>query len=409
MPSQNQLLEFLKQQLPAELDLLKQMVAINSFTTNKAGVKQLGKLTAHIFAPLGFKSETVPSFRPDYGDHLILIRPGKSQRTIGLISHLDTVFPPEEERRNNFSWRPEGDRIYGPGVMDIKGGTIMVHLVLAALQKFAPDVLDEITWVILLNSSEEVFSPDFGQLCIKKLGKECLGALVFESGVRSENQFCLVTARKGRAVYRVSVDGRGAHAGSHHERGANAVVQLCEIVPKVAALTDYSKELTFNVGKISGGTVINRVPHQATMEGEFRCFSMEVFREAIKKLEQLKTTGTVRAAEDGHQCTISIEVVSESPPWPRNDGTERLFQAFHKVSGTLGVTVVREERGGLSDGNFICHAVPTLDGLGPNGDNAHCSEHSSDGTKQQEFVDVASFVPKAALNVLGILELAKKK
>jgi glutamate carboxypeptidase len=71
------------------------------------------------------------------------------------------------------------------------------------------------------------------------------------------------------------------------------------------------------------------------------------------------------------------------------------------------LTVLSEERGGLSDGNFICHALPTLDGMGPNGDNAHCSEQSDDGTKEQEFVDVASILPKATLNTLAILKLVK--
>ena len=66
-----------------------------------------------------------------------------------------------------------------------------------------------------------------------------------------------------------------------------------------------------------------------------------------------------------------------------------------------------EERGGLSDGNLLWDLAPTIDGLGPCGDNDHCSERSADGTKEPEYVDLDSFVPKALLNVLAIVDLAQ--
>src|SRR5439155_1901358 len=95
---------FLEQQLPAALDMLRQMVEINSYTANPAGVNRLSRLTADCFAELGFKPEFVSSRFPGFGDHLVMTRPGKSAKNIALISHLDTVFPPEEEKQNNFHW-----------------------------------------------------------------------------------------------------------------------------------------------------------------------------------------------------------------------------------------------------------------------------------------------------------------
>lgn len=405
MKSNEELLDFLRRALPSELATLKEMVAINSFTANQAGVNELARFTAKAFADLGFTADYVAPERKMYGDHLVLTRKGRSNRTIGLISHLDTVFPPEEEKRNNFVWREEGDRIYGPGVMDIKGGTSMIHLTLEGVRAMAPDVFEEITWVVLLDSSEETYSVDFGALCCQRLPKETLAALVFESGVREENQFLVVTARKGRAVFRINVEGCGAHAGSHHERGANAVVQISDIIKRVAALTDYSKDLTFNVGSVSGGTVVNRVPHHATADVEMRAFSVDVYKEGMKAMLALNGGGNVRAVEGGQACRVSVELIQESPPWPRNEGTKNLFNVWREAGQRLGLTVMPEERGGLSDGNFICHHVPTIDGMGPNGDNAHCSEQSADGSKVQEYVDAASFVPKAALNTLAILKL----
>src|SRR5690349_10450330 len=138
--------QFLEQQLPAALEMLRQMVGMNSFTDNRDGVNRLGRFTADCFAPLGFKAEFVPSANPGWGDHLVLVRPGMSGRGIAMISHLDTVFPPEEEARNNFQWLVEGDRIYGPGTHDIKGGTVMMWLILSALRAQAPKEFGDITW-----------------------------------------------------------------------------------------------------------------------------------------------------------------------------------------------------------------------------------------------------------------------
>lgn len=397
---------FLTRQFPAELELLRQMVGMNSFSANKAGVDALARFTATKFAELGFTAEHVPSTNPQLGDHLVLTRRGQGGHTLGMISHLDTVFPPEEEARNHFAWRPAGDKIYGPGTMDIKGGTVMMHLVLSAIREFAPQVFEETTWVLLLNSSEEVLSHDFGKLCCDRLTGAVAG-LLFECGAREDEAYTVVTSRKGRAVFRCTVEGRGAHAGGDHERGANAIVQLGETVQRIAALTDYARALTFNVGTISGGTVINRVPHQAVAEIEMRAFSSEAYQAGKAGMLALNGPGSVRAASDSHPCAVKVELLYETPPWPRNDGTERLLQHWQQTAASLGLSVAREDRGGLSDGNLCWHAVPTLDGLGPIGDNAHCSEQSADGTKEQEYVEVPTFVPKAALDTLAILNLLR--
>ncbi|MCZ7641090.1 MAG: hypothetical protein M5U12_36570 [Verrucomicrobia bacterium] len=112
---------FLEGRLPEALELLRAMVGINSFTGNRAGVDRLGRLTAEAFGAFGMQAEFVASTHPAWGDHLVMTRPGSSGRSLALVSHLDTVFPPEEEEQNGFRWLREGDRIYGPGTQDIKG------------------------------------------------------------------------------------------------------------------------------------------------------------------------------------------------------------------------------------------------------------------------------------------------
>lgn len=401
---------YLNDLLPESLEMLRRMVEINSFTGNIEGVNCLARLTAECFAPLGFRASQVPSTNPEFGSHLVLERKGTGPHAISMVSHLDTVFPPEEERRNNFHWQPEGDRIYGPGTQDIKGGTVMMWLVLMAMKRFAPAAFESCTWQLFLNSSEERFSPDFGDVCRKHFAPGTLAALVFEAeGRESEaGKPLAVVARKGRATWRVTVSGRAAHAGGKHPFGANAVVQLGQTIQQVHQMTDYTRNLTFTVGTIQGGTVLNRVPHEAIAEGEFRAFSPEVYAAAKQALLALSGPGQVKSAADGYACIVKAEILTESRPWPRNPGTDGLYKYWADAADHLKMPFGMQERGGLSDGNLIWDAVPTIDGLGPWGDNDHCSERSADGSKVPEYIDVTSIVPKAVLNSLAIEQLLNR-
>ncbi len=401
----SRLQDYLEARRPFYLDLLRQMVEINSFTANPLGVNALGDLTASAFAELGFAAEKVQCARLAYGRHVVLTRPGRSGYKIGLVSHLDTVFPPDEEIEHNFRWRPEGERIYGPGTMDIKGGTVMIYMLLAALKAVLPDLYDEINWVILLNAAEETIAEDFGPLCLTRLDGRTLACLVFEAGYMDKNLSKVVVARKGMALYRVTVTGRAAHAGSNHALGASAVVQLAKTIQQIDALTDYERQITFNVGTVAGGTVLNRVPHFAVASGEMRAFSTEVYQQGLAQLLALAEQADTCSPEDGYRCQVNIDIIDQTPPWPRNPATDQLFQLWQQAAGQLNLRLLPEQRGGLSDGNQLWAHLPTIDGLGPAGRNAHCSEQTADGSKEQEFVVPASFVPKAMLNILAILNL----
>lgn len=390
--------------LPEYLATLRHMVEINSFTAHAAGVNELGQVTATLFAQLDFKAEFVQSAMPNYGKHLVLTRDGRTRQTIGLVSHLDTVFPAEEEKRNNFYWREEGDRIYGPGTVDIKGGTVLIYMMLDALSRHAPEQFEAINWVILIDAAEEAEAEDFGQLCLERLeGPDTLACLIFEGGSKVEDTYQMVVARKGMAVFNVRTQGRSSHAGSYHPNGANAVVQMAHTILKLAAMTDYSRDVTVNVGTVQGGVVTNRVPHQAEAWLEMRTFRPDVYNETVDKILALNGQADVVSSMDGYRCSVDVNLYRKTPPWARNEATDRLFALWREAGAELGFTVLPEERGGLSDGNHFWQRIPSLDGLGPSGGNAHCSERSEDGSKDQEYVQVSSFVPKATLNTLAVL------
>ena len=405
--------EYLNNRLPFYIDLLRQMVEINSFTTNPEGVNRLGVLTASAFDSLGFKPEFVQSTNPKFGKHLFLHHPsqpvsapllGNNKKSLALVAHLDTVFSPEEEQINGFTFRQAGDRIYGPGTVDIKGGTVMAFILLDAIQKFYPHIYDQMNWLVSLDASEETSSEDFGVLCTERIPSDVLACLIFEGGTPHQNGYPIVTSRKGRAEYLISVEGRGAHAGNYHKQGANAIVQIAETIKQIASLTNYDEQLTFNVGVVKGGSVVNRVPHYAEAMVEMRAFTPEIFERGYLQMLSLNGSSSI-TSHDGFPCQVSVRAISRTAPWPRNERTDRLFETWNRAAKGIGTRVIPEERGGLSDGNLLWQTIPVLDGLGPSGTNAHCSERSSDGSKDQEFALRSSFVPKALLNIAAILHL----
>jgi len=396
---------YLDMHLPRYTELLRAMVEINSFTRNQTGVNRLGDYTNKVFSELGFIPERVASVIPAYGKHLVLTRRGAGGRTIGCVSHLDTVYSPEEEEMNDFMWRVQGDRAYGPGTEDIKGGTIVMLMTLEAVRHAAPGLFEEVAWTLLFDASEEMESDDFGVLCRERLGRSALGCLVFEAGIIRDLNFSLVTSRKGRAEFRITVSGKGAHSGAAHRKGASAIVQVADVIKKMEALTDYSRGLTVNVGRVAGGSLVNRVPHSAEAFAEMRAFSPEVFEAALDEILKLNGYSSVSSADGRFSCKTAVEIVRRVPAWPDNPGSNRLLGLWQSAGELLGVRAIQEKRGGLSDGNFFWDSVPTIDGLGPSGGNPHSSERSPDGSKEQEYTVISSFAPKALLNAMAVIHM----
>ena len=395
--TQAALAQYLEDQLPRYLALLQEWVDINSFTSNPAGVNELGHVTADAFEGLGFSTARVASTTPAFGDHVVLTRPGTGALKIGLVSHLDTVFPAGECSQNAFTWRPEGDRIYGPGTVDIKGGTLVIYMMLEALRRFAPELYESTTWVVLLDASEETLSDDFGNLCLDRLAGAA-ACLVFEGGFYHEGVFRLVRSRKGMAKYALRVEGKASHAGVAHADGANAIVHLADAITTIAGFTDYARQITYNIGFAHGGTVPNRVPHHAEALGEMRAFDKQVFAEGLGKL--------IGLAGNGSGCRLEVDILDTTEPWPENSRTDALLQIWSETAGALGFRIFPEARGGLSDGNHTWQQIPTLDGLGPGGGNAHCSEHRPEEGKEQEYLYLPSLVPKTVLNTFAVMRLA---
>ncbi len=393
---------FLEDDFSKYLRVLEEMIAANSHTLNREGVNRLGDYTSALLAKRGFLDERVPSIRPECGDHRVFTRSGSSDESVGCISHLDTVFTEAEEERNDFRFKIAGDRIYGPGSNDIKGGTVVMLMMLDALEACAPLLFDHFTWILLFDATEETESDDFGALARARLSQSCRACLVFESGDMSDGAATVIRARKGRAVLRATTTGRSAHAGSDHARGASAISQMADLLPRLSAITDYARELTCTVGTINGGTALNRVPQECSAMIELRAFDPEILAAGIGQALSYNGYSSVSSPDGSFSCATTVELLRTNPAWPENPGTEKLVETWIMAAKACGIDLAAVPKGGISDGNLVWDSVPTIDGLGPAGDFCHCAEFSPDGSKDREFALLPSFIPRAVMNALAL-------
>lgn len=153
-----------------------------------------------------------------------------------------------------------------------------------------------------------------------------------------------MVARKGMAVYHLETEGRASHAGSAHEQGANAIVQMADVIQRVAAMTDYGRNLTFNVGVVHGGTVTNRVPHLAAAGVEMRAFSPKVYDEGVAGMLALNGLADVTSADGAFACRVTVRQTRKTQPWPRNPATDNLLAIWQAAGESLGIQVEPEEQ-----------------------------------------------------------------
>ena len=167
----------------------------------------------------------------------------------------------------------------------------------------------------------------------------------------------------------------------------------------MAALTQSAQDLTVNVASTHGGTVLNRVPHHASAELEMRAFDPMVLEAAENALRSLTASPTPAGAR------FQVTRLGSTQAWPGGSGEDRLVALWEQAAAELGVAIHPTSRGGLSDANYLHSLGPTLDALGPFGACAHCSENDPANGKTPEYVHPSSFVPKAVLNALALLQL----
>jgi glutamate carboxypeptidase len=273
-----------------------------------------------------------------------------------LMGHCDTVW-----QLGTLDVMPlvlEENRLRGPGVFDMKAGLAQIVFALRILKKLGLE--PEVSPVVLINSDEEIGSPESGPV-IRKAAEEAVRAFIPEPGMGPEGK--LKTVRKGWGRFDLTVTGKAAHAGLDPTGGASAILELAHLIPQLHAMTDLDRGLTVNVGVISGGTRSNVIAAEACAEVDVRVLSMGDGTEAEGMIRGLTTTvpGTSLTVDGGFH-------VPPLEPTPRN---RALWEAAREAGKDLGVELEEAIAGGGSDGNTTSQYTATLDGLGPVGDGAH--------------------------------------
>jgi glutamate carboxypeptidase len=349
------------------IGLTRALVECESPSGDRAAVDRFVELMADTMAPLAAVR------RPSggvYGRHLVcdvrLPRQRKSGRDkpahILVLGHSDTVWPAGTLRTMPF--RSEKGRLWGPGVLDMKGGIVLFVSAVRALRELEIPASTRVR--LQLNSDEEVGSPSSRALT-ENNARESAAVLVLEPSTGLAGK--LKTARKGVGEYRIVIRGKASHAGVDFEAGASATLELARQIERIYTFTDLASGITVNPGVISGGTRSNVVAAEARAEIDVRVVHAADARALDKKFRALRAYDP--------RCSLEVSGGLNRPPMPRSKATVRLFQMAQRMARELDLELDESLSGGGSDGNFTAAlGVPTLDGLGAVGEGAHATNES---------------------------------
>ncbi|MBE0558820.1 MAG: M20 family metallopeptidase [Proteobacteria bacterium] len=359
----------LKQQ-DAMIAMLRDMVEMETPSADKKAVYRLAQYMADRFARIGADGEFL---QPNAGDHLRASW-GSGDEQVLVLCHLDTVWPVGELARRPFC--VEGGRAYGPGVYDMKGGTVQAFFALKTIIDL--NIRPGHRIVFLCTADEESGSIN-SRTFIEQEALRSRFVLVPEP--TSGPAGAVKLTRKGWGIYHLTVTGRTAHAGNDHEKGISAITEIACQILKLQSLTDYSAGTTVNVGVVAGGTVFNMVPDKAEARIDLRAAGLDDLRRTERAILGL--------APVAPGAVLEVTGGINRPPLEATEGNLRLYRRARQIAHDLGIELPGVHVGGVSDGNFTSSVgVATLDGIGAVGDGAHAVH---------EYIELKAMAPRAAL------------
>lgn len=363
---------WLDAQRAAMVDDLAAFVSIETPSTDKPALADgLGWLRHRLDQLVGTPAESRTVDGGDYGDILVADYPGRGRRPVTVLCHYDTVW--ERGTLADWPFAMDGDRANGPGVFDMKAGTVQALWALRALNQrgaTGPPVR------LVLNGDEEIGSPA-SRPVIEEACRDAAAVLVFEPSAAG----AIKTARKGIGIYQLHLRGIESHAGLDPTKGASAVHELARQVRDLCDQADPGAGTTVNVGVVEGGTRGNVIAGHAFAEVDVRA----------------QTAGEARRLHDAvtglrsHDPRVAVTVTGEwnRPVMERTDAIADMYALARTLAAQIDVDLREAAVGGGSDGSFVGAAgLPVLDGLGAVGDGAHA---------RHEHVSVAGMTERAAL------------
>jgi glutamate carboxypeptidase len=347
---------------PRELDAL---VAISSPSGDVGGAEEAIALCIALL-PDEADVQRVPCSTHGSAADLVATIPGTGSGRMLLLGHLDTVIAHE----SHAPLRRDGDRLYGPGTADMKGGVVL-SLGLARELAQRPEAFEELAIVLVTDeewrTSPFVHPPRFA-------GYDA--CLCFEAGqLTAEGDEAVVVRRKAAGTLRIRAAGRAAHSGSAPDQGRNALLGLAGTAIQLARHHDPRgpQHLSVVPTVMRSGDAFNVVPASGELLFDMRADHLEAFDDVL---------AAVPVNIDG----VALEAAMDRR-WPGMDAIEGTRALLERASARLGRPIIGASRGGASDASHFAATVPiTIDGLGPRGGGAHTP---------QEFVLEAAIEKRA--------------
>ncbi len=378
--TESQLQQYIKQHQTQQLVLLKQLVNINSGTSNISGVNRIAARLSPLFKQLGFNVRLVAEPNSmQRGKMLIAERTGTQGKRLLLIGHLDTVFP----RQSSFQrFELKKNSATGPGVIDDKGGLVVMLYALKALQ--ATHSLDNKQITIVLTGDEEDSGKptSISRQPLMSAAKNRDVALDFEPAITMDTA---TIARRGISMWTLETHGNESHSASIFNKGVGdgAIFELSRILNTMRTELQKEKYLTFNPGIVVAGTAIafNKKLSQGTAFGKENIISkiavtkgdLRFLSVAQQKSAETKMLDMVKQSLPGTKASISFQ--DGIPAMPPTAENINLLEQYSRVSLDLDQGVIKgldPALRGAGDISHIASMVPAkLSGLGPLGDGAH--------------------------------------
>ncbi len=358
------------------VEFVRALVEHESPSTDRAPLEACGAFLASRLAALGASVTRVPA--GSTADHVLARWPGAGPRVL-LVGHFDTVWPVGQLAR--MPLKVSDGRLYGPGVLDMKGGVGIGTLAVRAVVETTPEARRP--QVSLLVTSDEEVGSHTSRGEIERLARESAAVLVLEPALPGG---AVKTARKGVGEFVITAHGISAHAGANPGAGASAIHEIARIISTVEQWNDPARALSVNVGVIEGGSRSNVVAEQARAVVDVRIARLADAASIERAFATLRpTTPRVR---------LEVTGAINRPPMERTAGVAKLYALARGVAAAMGVDLAEGSTGGASDGNFTAAlGVPTLDGLGATGDGPHALD---------EHVIIKDLPDRAAL-VAGVI------
>jgi glutamate carboxypeptidase len=367
------------------ISLLEKLVNIDSGRDNPNGIKEVATIVGEKLNSIGFDVKYLTE--PEICTHVLATKSGTTDKNIMVIGHIDTVFSKGTAKDRPFTIK--GDKAYGPGVLDMKGG---VTIALSALEALNECNWNESNITVLFCGDEESGHEDLNtpELFLKE-GKNKDAVFNMETG---SDDGAVVVGRKGVFYPTISVKGKATHAGKDPQKGASAINELAHKIVDLHNLTDYESGITYNVGVISGGTVPNAVAAEAKGKIDIRISKFEQAEKALNDLKAVAAKNYVR----GTTTTISNDKIRFMPMEKTEAGME-LFEKVRKQGIVLGIEPEIKPIfvGGGSDSCWTVMAgSPTVCAMGARGELNH-GEH--------EYIQINSLDERAKLLACSIMSV----